>query len=98
VDEILAVPGLDMVMTGPGDLSQAYGIPGALDDPRILAAEHRVFQAADRARKPVLHFAFSGAELAAIERDYAIDYLVIASDTGLFIGALKQRLSDFDRR
>lgn len=29
IDEILAVPGVSFVLFGPGDLSQAYGFPGA---------------------------------------------------------------------
>jgi len=36
-DELLAVPGLDIMMVGPADLSIALGIPGQFDNPLLIS-------------------------------------------------------------
>jgi 4-hydroxy-2-oxoheptanedioate aldolase len=54
LEEIAAVPGIDMLFFGPGDFSQGIGAPGRWDDPRLLDARRRV---ADAARK---HGKFAG--------------------------------------
>ena len=46
LDEIAAVPGIDMLFFGPGDFSQGIGAPGAWGDPRIGDARRRVAEAA----------------------------------------------------
>jgi 4-hydroxy-2-oxoheptanedioate aldolase len=38
LDAILMTPGIDVVFLGPYDLSQALGVPGQVNDPRIEAA------------------------------------------------------------
>jgi 2-keto-3-deoxy-L-rhamnonate aldolase RhmA len=43
--EIAAVPGVDMVMLGPHDLTAEMGILGQFDDPRFLDAARAVAQA-----------------------------------------------------
>jgi 2-dehydro-3-deoxyglucarate aldolase/4-hydroxy-2-oxoheptanedioate aldolase len=44
-DELLSVPGIDVAMVGPTDLSISLGIPGEFDHPKILQ-EVEVFVAA----------------------------------------------------
>lgn len=46
VEQIAKVPGVDVLMVGPGDLSVLYGIPGQFDHPKIEAALARVAKAA----------------------------------------------------
>jgi 2-keto-3-deoxy-L-rhamnonate aldolase RhmA len=48
VDEIAAVPGVDIVHVGSVDLSDAMGVPGQLDEPRMMAAYERVIGACRR--------------------------------------------------
>lgn len=48
LDEIAAVPGIDMLFFGPGDFSQGIGAPGKFDDPRLLEARRLVAEAARR--------------------------------------------------
>ena len=36
IEEIAAVPGVDLLFIGPGDLSQVLGFPGEMHHPRIL--------------------------------------------------------------
>ncbi len=54
VDRIAQVEGIDMLFFGPGDYSQALGIPGQMNDPRIDEARRRV------ARAAVQHGKFAG--------------------------------------
>lgn len=46
LDEIAAVPGIDMLFFGPGDFSQGIGAPGKFDDPRLIEARRLVADAA----------------------------------------------------
>lgn len=49
VEEIASVPGVDMLMLGPGDFSILSGIPGQFDHPLVQDAQHRVIEAAKSA-------------------------------------------------
>jgi 4-hydroxy-2-oxoheptanedioate aldolase len=48
-DAIAAVPGVDILMLGPGDLSVLSGVPYQFDHPIILEAHARVAAAAKKA-------------------------------------------------
>jgi 4-hydroxy-2-oxoheptanedioate aldolase len=48
-EAIAKVPGVDVLMVGPGDLSVLSGIPGQFDNPLILGALERVAHAAKAA-------------------------------------------------
>jgi 2-keto-3-deoxy-L-rhamnonate aldolase RhmA len=80
VDEILGVKGIDLVMTGPGDLARSWGIAGQLEHPRIQQAEAIVFHAANRHNISVVHFANTAEELSKILKDHPVRYVVAASD------------------
>ena len=45
VDEIAAVPGVDVIMIGPNDLSVELGIPGNTKDPKVRSVYQRAAQA-----------------------------------------------------
>lgn len=49
VEEIAAVPGVDVLFFGPGDFSILGGFPGQWDHPQLLQATQRIAQAARRA-------------------------------------------------
>jgi 4-hydroxy-2-oxoheptanedioate aldolase len=53
IDEILAVPGVDLVIEGAIDLSQSYGVPGNAQHPSVRAA---VGQVAGRCRHAGIPF------------------------------------------
>jgi 2-keto-3-deoxy-L-rhamnonate aldolase RhmA len=42
VEEIAAVPGVDVLFVGPGDLSMSYGVPLQFNHPLLIAAMERV--------------------------------------------------------
>jgi len=45
LDEIAAVPGLDILLFGPGDFSHAIGAPGDFGHPQLLEARKRMVDA-----------------------------------------------------
>ena len=45
LDQILSVPGIDLIFIGPGDLSQVLGVTGELGHPKVLATVERVVNA-----------------------------------------------------
>lgn len=50
-EEIIAVPGIDMLMLGPADFSILIGKPGDFSHPRVIDAQRRVAAAASEAGK-----------------------------------------------
>jgi len=46
LDAIAAVEGYDMLLFGAGDFSHGIGVPGQMDDPRVLEARQRVAEVA----------------------------------------------------
>ena len=46
LDEILSVQGIDIVLSGRTDLSNAFGVPGQKDHSLVLDAEEKIFSAA----------------------------------------------------
>jgi 2-keto-3-deoxy-L-rhamnonate aldolase RhmA len=48
MDEILSVPGLDVALIGPFDLSTSLGIPGEVNHPRMVAAIDRFVKSCAR--------------------------------------------------
>jgi 2-keto-3-deoxy-L-rhamnonate aldolase RhmA len=53
IEEIVAVPGIDVIFIGLNDLSYNYGVPGQLDAPVMKAAVERVMSAARKHKIPV---------------------------------------------
>lgn len=51
VEQILAVPGIDVAFVGPADLSQSLGIMGQTEHPRFVGAVERIVAAAQREGK-----------------------------------------------
>jgi 2-keto-3-deoxy-L-rhamnonate aldolase RhmA len=45
IENVVAVPGLDVVMPGPADLSVSYGVPGDFTHPTVQEAVDRIFTA-----------------------------------------------------
>jgi 4-hydroxy-2-oxoheptanedioate aldolase len=80
VEEILAVPGIDYVAIGPGDVSQALGHFSQTDHPEVKAVIDKVQKTAD---KYGIKYPGGGAPL------------IIADDRGLVLDALSDRVKRF---
>lgn len=87
IDEILAVPGLDFISVGPGDLSGSLGVPGQTDHPAVRAAIERVLAACREANVPA-HTTAAAAPASADEiRAAGLRVLTSASDAmNLLVG------------
>lgn len=69
VDEILAVPGIDAVFIGPGDLSSSLGYPGEPNHPAVQAEVSRINAAAKRAGLAVATVGRTAADVRRLEGD-----------------------------
>ncbi len=79
LEEILAVPGVDMIQWGPADYSMSIGRPGEWNAPEIKAAERRVFETALRMGvQPRAEI--SSAEQARYYLDLGVRHFNIGSD------------------
>ena len=77
IDEIAAVPGVDLLAVGPSDLSRSLGVSGTPDHPRLVAAIDRVREAVKkgagcRLALPLNHAAFprNAAQLKELGAGY----------------------------
>jgi 4-hydroxy-2-oxoheptanedioate aldolase len=66
VDDIAALPGVDVVFIGHADLALALGIPGQIRDPQVLEAIDRVAEACRRHGKHAGIPARDAADAAAL--------------------------------
>jgi 4-hydroxy-2-oxoheptanedioate aldolase len=46
LEELIALPGLDVVFFGPGDFSQSLGVPGQFDHPVLVETRRRIAELA----------------------------------------------------
>jgi len=85
IDEILAVPGLDLPLIGPYDLSASMGLLGQVAHPRVQEAIDRVLAAAKKAKVPAGIFGTAAEEMNRyIERGFQA--ILVGTDVG-FLGA-----------
>lgn len=80
VDEIAAIPGVDLLFVGPSDLSQVLGRIGQFDDPELWAGIQKV---ADACKKNGIHWGTvpQGADFARRCVDMGCRMLSLGSDT-----------------
>ncbi len=84
LEEILSVPGIDLVLPGPGDLAVAMGGLDRLGTPEHKAALQEIYEACKRAGVPVGVLATTPE---AIKRglDAGYDAIVAGDDLGLLV-------------
>jgi 4-hydroxy-2-oxoheptanedioate aldolase len=80
LDEILSVPGIDVVFIGPADVSQSLGVPGQLGHPKVQELIDVTIVKSKRAGIPVGIFAVS-AEDAANWVAAGVMYIAIGADS-----------------
>jgi 2-keto-3-deoxy-L-rhamnonate aldolase RhmA len=91
VDEIAAVPGIDVLLIGTGDLAAEMGIPGKLTHPRIEDAYRRMI---DACLKHKIHAGMAGihdAEFAARLVDYGVRFITAGTDLNFLMAGARQR-------
>jgi 4-hydroxy-2-oxoheptanedioate aldolase len=89
IDEILAVPGIDVAFLGPYDLSQTLGIPGQVTHPRVRDAMRAVVEAARKCNLAVGSFANS-REHAELWIAAGVSYLSYSVDSVIYLDACRR--------
>jgi 2-keto-3-deoxy-L-rhamnonate aldolase RhmA len=95
VEQIAAVPGIDVLFIGPADLSQSLGIPGQWEHPLLWQAIERVARAAASSR---IHWAVLPLNPAFARRtlELGCKMLAIGMDVWAVQRGLRVFLSDYD--
>jgi 2-dehydro-3-deoxyglucarate aldolase/4-hydroxy-2-oxoheptanedioate aldolase len=91
VDNIAAVPNVDVLFVGPADLAQSMGIPGEWNHPRIWQAIERVARAATAHR---IHWAILPANAAYAQRCVELGCRMLS--VGLDVWTLQRGLKAVD--
>jgi 4-hydroxy-2-oxoheptanedioate aldolase len=93
IEAIVRVPGVDVVIVAPFDLSMALGVEGRFDAPDFVEAVAAIERAAAEAGLPLCGVAFDGERAAELEaRGYrallrGIDVFMLRAAIGAFRGA-----------
>jgi 2-keto-3-deoxy-L-rhamnonate aldolase RhmA len=87
--EIVAVPGVDVALIGPSDLSISLGVPGQLDAPLMQEAiEATIAACQNQGVTPALHI--NNVELAVYWAKKGMQVLSSGSEAGLLVQAGQQ--------
>ena len=94
IEEIAAVPGIDLLFVGPFDLGNNIGHPilDGVMEPELEAAVERVLDATHKAGKKAGFFA-SSAEQAKVYADKGFDMVSVALDTTLLQASVATSLA-----
>ena len=89
IDELLAVPGVDVAFVGPTDLSIALGVPGETESPMLVAAIEKVISACER-HNVVPGLQMNDVQLAVQWANKGMRLISSMSETGLLVSAGSQ--------
>lgn len=92
LEEIIAVPHLDVIFLGPYDLSQSLGIPGQVQDPRVQQRMEEATAKIRAAGKAVGTFA-GDPETACRWKRVGVQYLAVGVDVGLFAQVCRETVA-----
>lgn len=94
VEQIAAVPGVDVLFVGPRDLSHALGVPGQFADPLFEAALARVARAARDAGIAAGILAGSAEAAARFVAD-GFSFVAVGSDSTFLVNAARSAVDSF---
>jgi len=93
IEEIAAIPGVDVIFIGPSDLSVSLGCPGEFDNPLYKDAIKRTLAACEKFGKYAFMFA-AGAELAKASLEDGFSGVVIGTDIDVMIRGYRSTFSE----
>jgi 4-hydroxy-2-oxoheptanedioate aldolase len=96
IDEILTVPGVDLIVVGPGDLSGSMGLLGQVKHTRVEEAIQKVLTAAKKAKVPV-GIPTASADDANRRIQQGFQFLLVGYDTGFLTSGAKGILGQIKR-
>ena len=88
LEEMISVPGLDMLWIGPMDLSQALGFTGNPKHPEVLKTMDHIIETCLKAKVAVGTIAPNPAEAAALF-DKGVQLISLSSDQGMISSSAK---------
>lgn len=88
LEEILTVPHIDVIFLGPYDLSQSFGVPGQINDPRVVKGMEEATAKIRAAGKWAGTFA-GDAETAKRWINVGVQYISLSVDVGIFARACR---------
>lgn len=97
LDEILEVPGIDILFIGPYDLSQSLGVPGQTEHPSVIGQMREIAGKAMRRGIPVGTFTDSRKTLR-MWSGVGVRYLAYSVDMGIFCDACVQVRRELEER
>ncbi|MEA3454569.1 MAG: aldolase/citrate lyase family protein [Candidatus Caldatribacteriota bacterium] len=89
LDEILSVPGIDVIFIGPYDLSQSLGIPGEVNHPLVTKKMKEVVLKCKENKVSVGTFA-DDVKTAKFWVSLGVQYMSFSVDVGILYEASKQ--------
>jgi 2-keto-3-deoxy-L-rhamnonate aldolase RhmA len=95
IEEILDVPGIDVVCLGPMDLSGTMGILGQLEHPRVVEAIQRVLAAAKKRALPACVPMETSIETQLAWARKGVNFVVTGEDHGLLRRAATAALAGY---
>lgn len=96
VDAIAAVPGVDVLFLGPGDMSLRLGCTAAVNDPHMLGVQKKIAAASRNHGKAWGRPVGSSADAKTII-DLGAQFIVHGSEFGAIHGHLAACAADFDQ-
>ena len=94
LDEILAVPGPDIIFIGPYDLSQSLGVPGQVTSPVVVEKTREIVKACLDKGLLVGNFTET-PEQAAFWTDQGLRYMSFSVDVGILYEAGRKLVQEF---
>ena len=97
IDEILSLPGVDMVASGKGDISQSVGKPGKTDDPEVVEFEKLLIRKALEHGKTPVMLARSPEYVSEMLKT-GVRVFTAGPDELIFANALKSFVANYKQR
>lgn len=101
IDDIVSVPGIDLVLEGAIDLSQSYGVPGNAQHETVQTAIQRIVTACERHDVPFCavprapdqfeHWSRQGVRAFLLGDDRAVSFRAIKANVAKFSGHSSSR-------
>lgn len=92
-DAILSTPGLDAALIGPYDLSASMGMPGALEQPDVLAAQQAILDACNNLGVPAgIHVVSVSTEELQRRIEQGFRFIACGLDTEFIIHGCRNML------
>ena len=93
-DELLGVPGIDVAMVGPTDLSISLGVPGEFEHPKLLEAVDLLVEACGRhGIVPGIHC--RSAKMAMPWLEWGMRFLGCGSEHGMMLEKARDTMAEF---